>query len=301
MARYLKYLNWDTPKADVIDRIWKDSIDMHIHFAPDPGTVRRFDALETAVAAREAGMRAIVLKSDHIPTIQTAFAVQRAVPEVRVFGSINIEYCTTGGLGENTLSAIENSAKMGAKVVWFPTFDAAYAAKFLPGKAGTGITVLEETGQLKPVVYPILKLIREYNMVLCSGHLSYEETVLLFEAAKQQGITKLVATHPLSDVIWDPYTMKQILHLADMGAYIEHCYRNCMPMLGSLPLESYVSAIETIGAHRTILTTDFAQITDSTPAEGMRQFIASLLQMGVDEDRLVQMVRTNPAKLLDLS
>lgn len=274
---------------------------MHIHFAPDPDTVRRFDAYETAVAARDAGMRAIVLKSDHCPTTQVAYTVQRLVPEVRVFGSINIERGTTGGLGEYTVETIRNHAIMGAKVLWFPTFDAAYARSFLPGgNASDGISILEPGGALKPVVYDILDVVRTYDMVLCNAHLSYEETVSLFSAAREKGITKLVVTHPMSDVIWDAYTMEQMLRLAKMGACIEHCYRNCMPLLGSFRPERYIEAIREIGADHTILTSDFAQITDTSPAEGMRQFIATLLQMGVTEKELTWMVKTNPARLLDL-
>jgi adenine deaminase len=94
--------------------------------------------------------------------------------------------------------------------------------------------------------------------------------------------------------------MEQVKHLADMGCYIEHCYRNCMPLLGSYRPENYIEAIHEVGADHTILCTDFAQITDTSPAEGMRQFIATMLQMQVSEDDITLMVKTNPAKLLDL-
>jgi adenine deaminase len=137
-------------------------------------------------------------------------------------------------------------------------------------------------------------------MVLCSGHLSYLESVALFEEAKKRNITKMIATHPMTDVIWPAYTIEEIKKLADIGCYIEHCYRNCLPLLGSYRPESYIPAIRAIGAERTILCTDFAQITDTSPAEGMRQFIATMLQMQVTEEEITLMVKTNPAKLLDL-
>jgi hypothetical protein len=298
--KYLDFFKYRTPSADVVDRCWKGSIDMHIHFAPDPGIVRRFDGYQTAFAAREAGMRAIVLKSPHIPTIQTAYAVQRALPEIAVFGSINIEYATTGGFGDTAIAAIENSAKMGAKVIWFPTSDAAFACSAIPGMEGKGITILETDGRLKGIVPKILEIVKRYNMVLCNGHLSYPESLALFGEAKKQGITKLIATHPLVDVLWDPYTLEEIQNLANMGIYIEHCYRCCMPLLGSYRPEKYVEAIRLIGANRTILSTDFGQITDVSPAEGMRQFIATMLQLGISEEDVTLMVKQNPVELLDL-
>jgi hypothetical protein len=298
--KYLDFFKYKTPSADVVDRCWRGSIDMHIHFAPDPGVVRRFDGYQTALAARDAGMRAIVLKSSHIPTIQTAYAVQRALPEIAVFGSINVEYATTGGIGDTALVAVENSARMGAKVIWFPTSDAAFACNAIPGMEGKGITILEADGKLKAIVPKILEIVKKYSMILCSGHLSYPESLALFEEAQRQGITKMVATHPLVDVLWEPYTLEEIKNLADMGVFIEHCYRCCMPLLGSYRPEKYVEAIRLIGANRTILSTDFGQITDVSPAEGMRQCIATMLQLGVSEEDVTLMVKRNPAKLLDL-
>jgi hypothetical protein len=298
--KYLEFFKYKTPSEDLVERCWKGSIDMHIHFAPDPGIVRRFDGYQTALAARDAGMRAIVLKSPHIPTIQTAYAVQRALPGIVVIGSINIENATTGGLGETALIAIENSAKMGAKVIWFPTSDAAFACNSIPGMEGKGISILEPDGTLKPIVPKILEIVKKYNMVLCNGHLSYPESLALFEEGKKQGIIKMIATHPLVDVLWEPYSLEEIQHLADLGVFIEHCYRCCMPLLGSYRPEKYVEAIRLIGANRTILSTDFGQITDVSPAEGMRQFIATMLQMGISEEDVTLMVKNNPAKLLDL-
>lgn len=298
-VKYTPFLAHKTPSAASVDRLWKGSIDMHIHFAPDPGMERRFDGLETVVAAKDAGMRALVLKSDHCPTIQIAYAAQRAIPEVAVFGSINIETCTTGGLGEYTAEIIETNAKMGAKVLWFPTFGSAFSRKYM-GKEG-GLTIFNEDGKLIPVVYDILDVVKRYDMVLCSGHMSYEESEALFIAAEDKGIVKKVVTHPLCDVIWPAFTMDQMKRLAELGAYIEHVYRCCLPLVNSLPPERYVEAVREIGADKTIMATDFAQISDTSPAEGMRQFIATMLQLGISEDDITLMVKTNPAKLLDLN
>lgn len=292
------FTTFKAPPAAVVERLWKGSIDMHVHFAPDAGMDRRYDGLESAIEAKNAGMGGLVLKSDFSPTTLVAFAAQRAIPEVAVFGSINIENCTTGGLGEYTAETIETHAKMGCKVLWFPTFDSEYSKKYA-GKEG-GITILQPDGTLKPVVYEILDVVKKYNMVLCNGHTSYEESVALFTAAREKGITKMVATHAMVDVIWPPFTMEEMKTLVDMGVYIEHTYRNCLPLVNSFSPLNYVEAIRELGAEHTILSTDFAQISDSSPAEGMRTFIATMLQMGVSEEEVSLMVKTNPAKLLDM-
>ena len=80
----LSFLKYKTPAYEAVDRLWKGSIDMHIHIAPDPGTVRRFDAIETAIEAEKAGMKAIVLKSVTYPTTQLAAVARHAAPNVKV-------------------------------------------------------------------------------------------------------------------------------------------------------------------------------------------------------------------------
>lgn len=304
MAQFLKFFQLKTPPAKVVEDLWKGSIDMHLHIAPDPGTVRRCDGYQAALAAREAGMRAIVLKSDFYATTPVADAVNSAVPEVTCVGALNIEYGTTGGLGPGAVIAVEQNAKMGCKVLWMPTFDAWWARQYIPGKKGTGIRILDDAGRPIPesfaVLDEILEIVARYDMVLASGHLSYAETVALFETAKKHGVQKLVATHPMSDVIWPAMTMEEMRHLASMGAYIEHVFRNCLPLLGSFDPQGYVDAIHELGAEHTILGTDYAQITDTTPAEGMRMFIAYMLQYGVNPEDVEKMVKTNPAWLLGL-
>lgn len=294
---FMKLFEMKTPPFETVERLWKGSIDMHIHPAPDPGTVRRVDSLEAAMAAQEADMRAIVLKSDFFPTTPLAKVARHVAPNVEVFGSLNIEYGTTGAL-TYAAEILETNAKLGCKVLWFPTFDAQYCRQAI-GRKG-GIYILDANGKLLPEVPEILKIVKKYNIVLCSGHLSYAETLALFEEAIKQGIDKMVATHPLSDVAWAPMTMDQMKHLASMGVYIEHCFRNCMPLLGSYDPMNYVEAIREIGAEHTIMCTDYAQVTDTTPAEGMRMFIGMMLQLGISEEEVELMVKVNPAKLLDL-
>ena len=304
MAKLERFFELKAPPMDVIDRLWKGSIDMHLHLAPAPTVSRRVDGYQAALSAKESGMRTIVLKSDFYPTAPVAAAVRSAVPEFECFGALNMEYITTGGFGPHAAEAVEQSAKMGAKVLWMPTFDAWYARKYIPGKEGTGLRILDDRGEKIPEVWETLKrvldTVAKYDMVLANGHISYEETVVLFEEAKKYGVKKLVATHPMSDVIWPAMTMEQMKHLADMGAYIEHVFRNFLPLLGSYDPSLYVEAVKEIGAERTIMSTDLAQSTDCMPADGMRMFIGNMLEYGCTEEEVELMAKVNPARLLGL-
>jgi hypothetical protein len=59
----------------------KGAIDVHLHAGPSVFP-RLMDAVEAAEAARAAGMRGIVIKHHHTPTVDRAYLVHRAVPEV---------------------------------------------------------------------------------------------------------------------------------------------------------------------------------------------------------------------------
>ncbi len=288
----MKY-NRIAPSYEAVGRLWEGSVDMHTHPAPDAEVARRANGLEMAIAAQQAGMRAIVLKSFYYTTTCIQDAARLVAPDVKVFGSITI----SESLGGLSAKAVEEQAKMGCKVVWMPAFDAYYFCKGL-GVAG-GIPVLDDSGRLLPEVVDVIKVVKMYDMVLCSGHLCFDETVKVFEEANRQGVTKLIATHPLATTPCR-MTMDQVHVLADMGAYIEHVYGNCFSRLGSLNPQIYVDAIKEIGAKRSILSTDFAQNTDPMPAEGMRMAIGTMLQYGCTEAEVEYLVKKNPYKLLDL-
>ncbi len=293
-SKYLELSKLPTPKFETVEKLWKGSIDIHIHPIPDIGRVRRVDSMQAAIQGQEAGMRSIVLKSHYYPTTQLADSTRHVAPNIFVFGGLALNYAA-GGINPDI---VECQAKLGCKFLWMPTLDSVIWRKIIKGE--NGIDILDANGNLLSEVKKILKTIKQYNMVLANGHLSFRETVTLFEEAKQLGIMKMVVNHPMFDGIGDPMSITEMKQLASMGAYIEHCYRETMPLSGSYNPQKYAEAIKTIGAEHTIMSTDLAQITDPPPSEGMRCFIGTILQLGIGEAEVEKMVKTNPAKLLDL-
>lgn len=283
------------PGRDVVDRLMKGAIDMHMHAAPDP-TVERRDVMEVAEAAEKYGMRAVVLKSFFYPTVcQTALG-KYAAPDVELIGSITIGEVTTGGL-DHGAAIIENNAKLGCKVVWFPAFDAKFCRSEI-GQEG-GIWILDEQGNVKSQVYDILRVVKKWDMVLCSGHMSYEETEKLFLAAKEMGITKMIATHPQVNE-WTPMNIEQMKRLVDIGAYIEHCYLQLTARSGSLHPTRFVEITHAVGAEHCIMVSDFGWASEMVSAEALRSFIGTMLTFGCTEEEVRYMVQENPAKLLGL-
>lgn len=280
-----------------VDNLLRGSIDMHMHTGPDPRVERRLDALPTARQAREAGMRAIVLKSHEYSTAPLASVLNQVVPEVTTIGSICLNY-EIGGLNPY---AVETSARLGAKVVWMPTLSIAADIK-KHGLRGEGISLLDDEGKLLPVVQEILAIIKRYNLVLATGHVSVAESFALVEAAHKAGVTRIVITHPLLEEVGAHLNLEQQQQMVGQGAFIEYCFVNTMP---AMPVKSVhpremAQAIKTIGAEHCILSTDFGQAFNPAPAEGMRMAIATMLLFKLTEKEVELMVKVNPARLLGL-
>lgn len=284
-----------------IDELVVGSIDMHMH----PGLTKglsRIDAIEAARQAQQAGMKAIVLKSHNYTAAAVAIIVNQLVPDIKVFGSVCLDY-EIGGIN---FHAVENSAQLGAKVVWMPTFSSANSinkmrAQGLPLK-GEGFSILDEAGNLVTEMEPILSLIQKNNMVLATGHISPQEIFVLVKEAQKVGIKKIVITHPTDKEFMEKVlTIKELQQLAKIGAFIEFTIIGILPNEFGHDPAQLVQVIKTIGPEHCILSTDLGQPQNPLPVEGMRLFIATLLRHGITREEIELMVKVNPAGLLDLS
>ena len=281
-----------------IDHLVRGAIDMHMH--PGPGGLCRLDAMEAAEQAQQAGMKAIVLKS-HSYTAAIAAMVGKLVTGIKVFGSVCLDY-EIGGLN---YYAVENAARLGAKVVWMPTFSSKNSinkmrALGLPMR-GDGISLLDGNGKLVSELDPILEIIKQHDMVLATGHISPRETVTLVDEAKSRGIEKIVVTHPTDTEFGEePYSIEDLQQLAAKGAFSE------FTLVGMLPNEfchdpaKIVQTILAIGPDHCIISTDLGQPQNPLPVEGLRLLIATMLHHGLSQDQVEAVAKRNPATLLNL-
>jgi len=166
---------------------------------------------------------------------------------------------------------------------------------------GDGLSILNDDSRLVPEMDGILALVKRYNMVLATGHMSPAEIFALVERAHAMGIGKLVITHPvLEDVMEKILSLEDQQRLVQMGAVIEHTYVDFLPNQGRKDPLHMAEAIRSVGVEHCIITTDLGQHPNPPPAEGMRMFIALLLRMDFNEKEIEIMARVNPARLLDL-
>ena len=271
-----------------INEVWRGSIDIHAHAAPDPVAARRHDALDLARACRDAGMRAIIFKSHEYPTVAAAHVINRVVEGFTVLGAISMDD-EVGGLNP---FALEASAKMGAAKVWMPTFCAAHWRRTRQNRSD-GIEVLDGDGRLIPVVHDLLDIVKQYDMILGTGHLSGEEQQQLVPEARRRGI-KTVITH--AEVT--PIAVELTAEFSALGAFVEHAYIALTVGHGEHTFASIAASIRQAGPGQAILSTDLGQAHNPSPPEGLRMFIAGMLQQGFDDAEVRRMVRDNPAQLL---
>jgi hypothetical protein len=266
------------------------AVDLHVHSAPDVDK-RRFDDLELARAAKDAGLGAVLIKSHQNSTVERAWLVSQCVPGIRVYGGLVLNE-TVGGLNP---AAVRLALELGARQVWMPT-RSARNHRLYHGQPG-GITILDEQGKLLPVVEEILLAMAKSDCILGTGHLSPQETYVLIDAAQKAGVSKILVTHPE----WGPtyHSWEAQKELAMRGdVFFERCFVSTTHLCGCVPFETIERAIIETGVERTILSTDLGQPETPPPAEGLRLYAERLRSTGFSVDHIRTMMQANPDRLL---
>lgn len=288
--------------GDLVDL--RGAIDMHVHSHPDMFP-RLTDDLEVAIAARDAGLRAIVYKCHHESTVTRAYFTRSLVPGLEVYGGIVLN----SYVGYVNPAAVDASLQMGGKVVWMPTADAGYHAKIhgSTGNYGTqkggresaeGYWIFDDKGKIKGEVYETLKLIAEHNAMLATCHLSPEEILALTKAARAEGVEKIVITHPFYKV--PNLDLEALRELTNLGAIAEFIYTGVSPFWATETVDQVAHAVRELGAKSCILVSDSGQRHNPVSPEALRLFAQMMLEKGITHEEISTMIRENPISLLGL-
>lgn len=287
----------------------RGAYDLHVHSGPDV-MPRRIDDIDLARRFLQVGLAGYVIKSHYVPTAERAAVVRAAVPGVQVLGSLTLNRAV-GGL--NPL-AVEIAAREGARIVWLPTVDAANERKHLehvsPGaklpywarlqremrEAGFDVPpveVVSSDGQVVPELRAVLRIIARHNLVLATGHLGRDEIFAVVRAAREEGVRFIVVTHP--DFPSQALPVEDQVALADMGAYMEHCFTPLYS--GKVAWETAFAHIRAVGPERVVLSTDLGQPDNPPVEDGLALFADRLLQAGFSEDEIRTMAVRNTVRL----
>lgn len=270
--------------------------DLHTHTIPSHVS-RSLDDFELIEQATLAGMKGVMIKCHYEPTGARAALVNRRMPtgSAKAFGAIPLNH-PVGGINPY---AVHSALKMGASMVFMPTRDAenCLLSGDMPGDffRRPGISLLDEFGSLKPEVYDVMDVVKEYDAALATGHISTNESVKLCVEGRRRGV-RMVLTHPEWDrTTVSPETQKS---LAQMGVWVEKCWYNVGE--GNCSIEEMASHIRIVGAEHCFLSTDRGQAGREAPVEGMTRFVSQLLRQGITTDEIHTMLCVVPEYVLDI-
>lgn len=287
--------------------------DLHIHSAPAP-FVRIGDSEDIARWCAEAGMAGICIKSHFESTVSKVHHARKHLaadyPDFRIFSGIALNR----GVGGVNPGAVELALEQGAKIVWFPTMDAAAHAEAFGG-VGTwglgsmtvgariegsprgGFTVLGADGRLTAEAREVMALAAAYDAVLATGHLGRKEVFAVADHAASIGHRRLVVTHPEFRV--PNLSLDDLMQLAEMGARFEFCAVNTFPLSRLHSVEHIRDMILGVGVEHCIVSTDAGQLFNPPPPETLRVFVQSLHEIGVDEATIRALCIDNPLRLVE--
>src|SRR5213593_905577 len=297
----------------ISDRAWEaiqGGYDLQVHVAPDV-IERRTDDVQLARDFLARGLQGFVLKSHYIPTAERAKVVARAVPGIRSYGAITLNH-SVGGLNP---VALEIAGRSGAKIVWFPTVDAAnetagrvdgpntklpFWAKIQRELSAEGISPaplspIDSNGNLSEITKRCLERIAKHNMILATGHLGRVEIFKLVPKAREMGVKKIVITH--AEFPSQSLTGEEQRQLADMGAIIEHCFTTTHT--NKARWEDLFANVRKTGIERTMLSTDLGQAINPPVAEGFALYAQRFLDAGFSVAEIRHMAATIPARLVE--
>ncbi len=313
------------------------AIDIHVHAGPHlPSSPRSADPFEAAEQARDAGMRAIVYMDVFEMSTGTAWLVQQRIRDFPVYGGL-IMNTVYGGMNPRAVrTALEYGA--GAQFVSFGThstyFQASREGRIVDGafkSLGEIYPKFREQELSRAIRIPvdgapdaaldeILSMIAEKpGVYLRTGHVSNAEALRVIELAGEYGIEHVV----VASAVTKNMSIEEQKQAVDAGAFIEHTlaaftHTTPIPKTHYYVEKEYVSIdegmeegpgagvrtvaqqIRAVGADHCIMATDLGVYTLPAPVEGMREFIACMLDLGLSEREIRQMTSVNPAKLLPL-
>jgi hypothetical protein len=276
--------------------------DLHVHVAPDVPP-RRIDDRTLAQRFAELGLAGFALKSHYTSTAERAQVVSKQVPEVDVVGTLTLNWAV-GGM--NAL-AVEIAAREDARIVWMPTVDSPAEttgrtepeegdkvpqwARLQHELRGLGLSidavhVTDSGGKLLPETRAVLRAIARHDLILATGHLGRDDTFAVVDGALEEGVARIVVTHP--EFPCQNFSLDDQRSLAERGCILERCLST--PLSGKTDWEHVFDGVRAVGTERTLFSSDCGN-PDYPPVEdGLALWADRLLGGGFEEDEVRELI-----------
>lgn len=290
------------------DELIEGAVDLHCHVdlefskqqpkrEPEPDWLPKAEAI---------GMRGVVLKSHWWPTINLVPYILNSVnTKVALWSSVAMNVVAGGP----SPCVIEACAALGGKMVFLPTWSArndilrkGFSHRIrsvydrFDSLENPGFVFTDEGGRLLPTAKDLIECCKSYNLVLGTGHVSWQESLAFCQAARDIGFKNLVVNHPLSPMIGAP--LDALKRAAELGGFVEVCWNQLAP--GRMDSPELVAKIREIGLNRVVASTDYFRPYSPNPPELMRMFLGLLHEGGLSKDEVKQVGCINPARAMGL-
>ncbi|MGO1975136.1 MAG: DUF6282 family protein [Propionibacteriaceae bacterium] len=295
-----------TEPTPALLKVLDGTVDLHCHSGPSPFP-RRFDHVEASHDGARINMRAILVKSHHHNTVMDLLAMKSQLAEAPtpVYGGVALN-SEVGGINP---SAVAVAINMGGRCVWGPTVSAAQhisAHSHDDGfPAATGnlyeeeVSIFGADGAVSEETHLVTQLVADAGVMLSGGHLDAGSMKAFFKTANENGVRRILLHHP--DFIVNA-SDADIEEMVGYGAFVEHelsMYHPDVPA-PDWKIDQLVDWIHKIGPEHTVLDSDLGQQGNPLPADAYLYIVQQLLDHGISEADVRQMICHNPAYLLGL-
>ncbi|MDU1954848.1 MAG: DUF6282 family protein [Peptoniphilus lacydonensis] len=279
---------------DLIKEIIEGSYDLHVHSSPSH-IKRTIDDIDLIKKASVYKMEGVMIKNHYEPTSGRAELINRHFDfYTKAYGGIALN-TTVGGINP---CACESALKLGAKIVWLPTRDAANSLKYGNMKGDffyrKGISIIDENGELTNEIKEVIEVIKKYDATIATGHISLEESIKVCNYALQQKV-KVILTHP--DWTRTKVSRNIQIDLGRKGVLIEKVWANLDD--GDCCEEDFLSVMKELNFKNIFITTDRGYYTKKPPFESLVDCIEFLVKKGVEKKYIERMLKITPKFIVE--
>lgn len=279
-----------------------DFIDIHYHANPDLYE-RKVDAL-TAGRIYQSLRGAVVLTS-HLgaTSVEATLAQKQGLP---VWPSLILNHISGGIHYRVVLQALAQyqPSLPGKMIVHFPTITGRHyrsrlakqlSHPHLNAATQQGETLFNDQSQLRPEVIDVIKMAKDYPIVLSTGHASKEEVYALIDACIQHHVPTLLLNQPAN-----PLTHLQAPELAHLShltwLWIEQTLLTYL--LYYQDKEDFADVVQTLP--RVIYSSDLGQ-SSQIDIHTWHEYTNTLFQgLAIPASRQTALRKTNPLHLLGI-
>lgn len=274
-------------------------IDVHYHAGPD-AFVRRHSVLAAGTRYLEAGGW-VVLKNHLGCTAAQAWEARQA--GLPVSGSIVLNEIA-GGIDRRSVerALCQHGEEAVRLVVHCPTVTGRkhvsrlhreHSHRILNERGITACTVTDDAGQLKDSVIEILRMARDYPLVISTGHASRDEVYRLVDAAVRYDTPRLMLNQPAN-----PLTGLRAQELRDITSapmvYVEQTALTYL--LGYQDRDDFRAVLAEVP--RVVYSSDLGQTSQPDISEWLTMSSNWFEEFGLPPKRINDITRANPLALL---